>query len=278
MKKTDLQISRKLEQLLSNVGDMSLKRRGQVIIEELDLKEGDNIIDLGCGDGFYLHLLSNLPIKLNLTGLDNDDWTISRTKINLKGKKIRIYKGDVTNMPFKTAAFDKVVISEVIEHIDNDIKALKEVKRILKPEGMMVLTTPNYDYPLFWDPFNWILEHLFKTHIKRDFWNGIWLGHVRLYRHEELSKVIARAGFKIEKTKDLTGWCLPFNHYLINVVARMLYANKLSSEVSNSIDKFKNKKKPLLIRSAFWAMNTFDKLNEILPVKNGVHIFVKARN
>ena len=48
-----------LNKLLSNVGDMSLKRRANKIIDGLDLKPEDKIVDVGCGDGFFLYLLSH---------------------------------------------------------------------------------------------------------------------------------------------------------------------------------------------------------------------------
>ncbi len=65
-------IQTKLEKLLENVGDMSLKRRARRIIEQLNPQTGEKIMDLGCGTGYYLYLLSNLGINLNLVGLDND--------------------------------------------------------------------------------------------------------------------------------------------------------------------------------------------------------------
>jgi len=66
----------RLEELLSNVGDMSLKRRARKIIEGINPKKGEKIIDLGCGTGYYLFLISNLGMKVNLTGFDYDDKAI----------------------------------------------------------------------------------------------------------------------------------------------------------------------------------------------------------
>ena len=62
-----MDIQKRLANLLSNTGDMALKRRAGKIISSLDPKENDKILEVGCGDGYYLHLLLNLGIRnLNL--------------------------------------------------------------------------------------------------------------------------------------------------------------------------------------------------------------------
>lgn len=269
-------IQDKLEQMLLNVGDMSLKRRARRIIKAVEPKKGEKIIDLGCGTGYYLYLLSNLPLNLSLTGFDYDQKALSEAKTMLADKKIKFIVGNIHKMPFKENSFDKVVSSEVLEHLENDNLALKETYRILKKGGSLVISVPSINYPFFWDPLNWILQHFFKTHIKTGFFSGLWSGHIRLYDLLELRKKIEKAGFKIEIAEELTFWCLPFNHYLVNIVARLLYDVKISPKIANSLSKFKQSKKPLLIDLAFKVVNWIDKMNEFFPQKNGVNIFIKA--
>lgn len=265
----------KLEKLLENVGDMSLKRRARRIIEELNPKPDEKIIDLGCGTGYYLFLLSNLPIKLNLTGFDFDKQALSEAKATLS-KKIKFITGDLHKMPFKDNSFDKAVASEVLEHVEDDEKVLKEIYRILKRSGVLTVSVPSIRYPFFWDPINFLLEYLFNTHIKNGFFSGFWSGHLRLYNLNQLRKKFEKVGFAVEETEELTFWCLPFNHYLINAVARLLYDVKISPKIADKLSKFKQAKKPLLIDSAFRLINWIDKLNEIFPQRKGVNIFVKA--
>ncbi len=267
----------KLEGLLSNVGDMSLKRRARRIIEEIDPKENDKIVDLGCGNGYYLFLLSNLGIKLKLSGFDYDKKVIKEASQLLSKKEIKFTTGDLHKIHLKKDQFDKAVMSEVLEHVANDGKVLKQVHKILKADGIFVISVPSIKYPLFWDPINFVLQHLFNTHIKSGFFSGLWSGHLRLYSLEELRKKFETAGFKVEVAEELTWWCLPFNHYLVNIVARLLYGVKISPKVADSLSKFKSTKKPFLINFAFKFVNFIDKLNEILPQKNGVNVFIKAR-
>lgn len=271
-------VNERLEELLKNVGDMSLKRRAKKIIRGLDLKEGDKIIDVGCGDGFYLYLLSNLPIKLDLVGFDYDQTVLTNARKNLGSKKIKLVSGTATEMPFQNNSFNKAIMTEVLEHIDDDQKALKEVYRMLIPKGILLLTVPSYHFPFLWDPINWILQNIFNTHISgTGFFAGIWARHIRLYKKNELEKLIKKTGFIIDQIEELTTRTLPFNHHLVNLVARLLYDVKPSSKISDPISKFKNAKKPVFIRLAFLLVNTFDKLNNIFPGKHGLNIYIKAR-
>lgn len=269
-------IQDRLEKLLSSAGDMSLKRRARHIIEGLILKQNEKIIDLGCGTGYYLFLLSNLPVKLNLTGFDFDEKALMEAKVSLAGQDIKFVTGDLHKMPFKDESFDKAVASEVLEHVEDDERVLKEVFRILKPKGTLVISAPSINYPFLWDPVNWILQHFFGIHIKSGFFSGIWSGHLRLYDLAALKKKFEKVGFRIEVTEELTYWCLPFNHYLVNLVARLLYDVKISPQIADKISKFKSSKKPLIFDLAFRFVNWIDKLNEIFPQKSGVNIFIKA--
>jgi len=271
----------KLEGLLENTGDMALKRRAKRIITELDPKPGEKIIDIGCGDGYYLHLLSNLGIKnLHLSGTDYDTAGLNKANSNLKNKKIKILPGDLMKrLPFKINEFDKAVMSEVAEHLPNDVKGLREVCRILKPGATLCLTVPHANYPLMWDPLNWLLEDMFGVHIKSGFFAGLWNQHIRLYRPEQIELVLKKAGFKVEKTEALTFWCLPFNHYLVNLVARYLSHQYSKGTPNSSLNKFTiTPKRKGVLNLTFSLVNSIDRLNDIWQPKNiGVAVFIKAR-
>lgn len=270
-------IQNKLGELLTNVGDMSLKRRARKIIEEINPQSDEKIVDLGCGTGYYLYLLSSLPVNLKLTGFDADVKAMDEAKLLPEGNKINFIVGDMHKMSFKNNSFNKAVCSEVLEHLGNDELALQEIYRVLKPGGILAISVPSINYPFLWDPLNWVLQRFFRTHVKKGFFSGIWSGHIRLYNLIELKKKVEEAGFVIERVEELTYWCLPFNHYLVNIVARLLYDIKISPKIADKLSKFKNTKKPFLFEMAFKFVNYIDKLNEKYQQNKGVNIFIRAR-
>lgn len=273
--------SKKLDRLLLRTGDMSLKRRAKSVIEGLDLKTGDKILDLGCGDGFYLHLLSELG-NYELTAIDNNSKAISLAKKYLgkaRAKNIRFKKGDVCKLPFKDSSFDKMIASELLEHLDDESGALKEWLRVLKKGGVLVFTVPSSNYPFLWDPINWLLQHLFEKHIESGFWSGIWNEHERLYTPKELEKVVRGAGFEVEKLEPLTHYCLPFNHHILYLGYKMRMSSATSLKTKESMSKFSTKQKKDLFSQIFKFIDCFDRLNnkKFDRDTSAVGVFVKAR-
>ena len=276
-KKLSKHIEGSLQRSLTTAGDMALKRRAKNVVEGLELQDGHQVLEIGCGNGYYLSLLNRLNVKLQLTGIDKDILALKDAAKFIGNKSVKLTLGDASKLPFKTANFDRVVMSEVIEHVDDEEAVLREAKRVLKKDGIMTLTTCNIGYPFFWDPINWVLQHFFSTHIKSGFWAGIWNQHDRLYEKEKIEKLIEKTGFTIEESRYLTGYCLPFNHYIVNFIAKLFYSRLLPETIHKSMNKFQNNTQPLLIRIGFYLINLWDRLNDILPQNNGVSIFIKAR-
>lgn len=284
----------KLNKLLQNTADLSLKRKARKILLELAPKKNEKILDVGCGDGYYILLASQLE-KIFGVGLEYEPKNLLAAERNFNNLKIKyrrlnrwkkrletgsyLIRGDINKMPFENNFFDKVVMSEVAEHLPNDLRGLKEVYRCLKKDGVLLLTVPNHHYPFLWDPVNWTLERLFNFHIKSGFFAGIWNQHIRLYYPEQIDKVIKEAGFKIKKIEVQTRWCLPFNHYLINLGARLLASNKLPVQFAKQANKFEysdvNKRAPL-IRLYYALAEYADKFNKSNYSLIGTTIFIKA--
>lgn len=269
----------KLENLLDHVGDIALRRRARKMIHGLDPKTGDKILDVGCGDGFYLFLLSNLGIKLRLYGTDFDPLALKSAKSILKGKKIPLKQADLMKkLPFKDNFFNKVVMSEVAEHLPNDVKGLKEIKRVLKNDGILCLTVPNANYPFMWDPLNKIMETVTGNHIKDGFWAGLWFNHIRLYTVDQMKAVVEKAKLKVQTAEALTFWCLPFNHHLVNIGARIVYKKGTSEKFVQAVSKYHvDQPLSLKVKFGFGVFRLIDSLNDIYqPAKSGAGVFVKA--
>ena len=252
----------KLGNLLHNTGDIALRRRAKWIIETLKPKDGEHILDLGCGDGFYLYLLSNLELNTILYGVDSDKHALNSAMKNLKIDEIRLTQADLMKkLPFNNDFFDAIVMSEVMEHLPDEINGMKEVRRVLKKNGRIVLSVPNINYPFFWDPINWILQRILRTHIKSGFWAGIWNQHLRLYSDENLKSVLKKSGFTMIRIKKLTHYCLPFNHHLINLGARLLTNKSMPSFFKRKTRKFDQSKSRRKF-NPFWIIFKFDILND----------------
>jgi len=117
-----------------------------------DIKEENNVLDIGCWDGSRLKKLQG---KSNVFGMEIDE-----NKINLAEPKIkkRIKLGDVTKGIPYNKKFDWIFLTEVLEHVSDDSKALANINRSLKKRGNLILTTTrSIKYLEFWDPawFRW---------------------------------------------------------------------------------------------------------------------------
>ena len=101
------------------------------------ISSGDIILDFGCGNRSFLLEKMNSKFKYGI-GVDYDVKNLK--KGNIEYNKIKFVK----KLPFKNSFFDKIFLMAVLEHIDtNKVKSLfKEFERILKPNGIIVLTTP----------------------------------------------------------------------------------------------------------------------------------------
>lgn len=137
------------------------------------LDSGASVLEIGCGTG---STVSSLPShgRLNLIGIEPDP--------NLGGQAIangfQILNGDFnTALPFLDQSFDAVIMIDVIEHVRSRLAMIKEIRRILKKKGVVVLFTPPYDSVC------WILgEHLVYFLTGR-----LHVGHISPFTSESLA-------------------------------------------------------------------------------------------
>lgn len=99
------------------------------------------ILDIACGSGFGAHLLAKKGF--DVTGADLSQETVEICQRNFKYPSLRFTQADATALPFENSQFDAVVSFETIEHTTHYKKVLEEFKRVLKPEGIILISTPN---------------------------------------------------------------------------------------------------------------------------------------
>lgn len=266
---------KKIDEILDLEQDPAYKRRARIIFENLDLKGNEKVLEVGCGRGFYLKTLKSVWPDLEVTGIDLNQKYLDKAKEFLGSLDVRLVKGDATKLPFKDKTFDRIIASEILEHIPDDQKAVSEMYRVLKPGGIVMVTVPNKNYPFCWDPVNWILERLFKWHLPSNIWwlSSIWADHVRLYNERELRDKVekpasvppqaglrrGKKGFKVEKIWRATHYCLPFSHFLFYGIGK----NLVEKGFFPSMNRFGQTRNDTLFKTiVLWPIRKIDKLDD----------------
>jgi SAM-dependent methyltransferase len=271
----------RLERLLGNEFDMGFRRRALWLVDALDLAPELDVLDLGCGPGWYLHALSQVA-DVRLTAIDRDP---ERVAAAAALGVADVHLGDAQRLPFPDARFDRVLFTEVLEHLPDDAAALAEVARVLRPGGVLALTVPHADFPKLWDPVNPVWIALGGQPIRRGPVAGIWSNHERLYRPADVAERISAAGLEVERVAELTHYAFPFTALLVYGFGKPLLEHGLLPErLRRTADRFSAEENtagalgPLnLARRPFvWV----DRLNERAGVRTKrtwMNVAVKAR-
>ena len=117
--------------------------------ERLELHRYSNMLDVGCGQGHWTKTLAPyLAHDSKITAIDNDEnWFESNAELehHFKLSKIdfSLKYGDAENIPFENETFDFVTCQTVLIHLKNPKKALEEMTRVLKPNGLLLCVEPN---------------------------------------------------------------------------------------------------------------------------------------
>jgi ubiquinone biosynthesis O-methyltransferase len=99
---------------------------------------GRDLLDAGCGTGLFSQVAAERGAQV--TSVDVGEGLLAQVAKKCESRRV---VGSVTDLPFEDAAFDYVVCTEVIEHTTDPRRAVAELARVLRPQGTLVLTTPN---------------------------------------------------------------------------------------------------------------------------------------
>ncbi len=144
------------------------------------------VLDIGCWSGQFEKLAQ--PICKKIYGIDPDSDAIRYAKKNVPSAIFKV--GSALNLPFRRNIFDSVVFVEVIEHVpkNTELQVLKEISRVLKVNGHLILSTPTNNI------FSILLDPAYFT-----------MGH-RHYSFRQLERLLNSSGFQILKTYYTSGF------------------------------------------------------------------------
>jgi ubiquinone/menaquinone biosynthesis C-methylase UbiE len=153
------------------------------ILKWAEFKEHDVVLDAACGNGELSYLISKQCMIC--IGLDNSKKSVVFFK--KMNKKSKIIIADSENIPFKDCTFDKVVCNTSLQLFPNDIKSIEEMSRVMKKNGLLLLTVDSFTHPK-------IQKNIKRIHRKR---NNVF----NYYTKESLEKKLNPFGIRIVKHK-----------------------------------------------------------------------------
>ena len=169
------------------------------------------ILDAGCGDGINLFGLGNMvqgqEWNAHFFATDYNPLRIERaTKFSFVKN---ICQSSLDALPYSGGLFDLVLCSQVLEHIPQDKKVLQELKRVIRPGGILILGVPNEGCFL-----GWLRNHVIQRSILRT------TDHVNFYTEQSISSLLDSVGFPIVKIEK-AGFFFPHLalHHLLSFVA-----------------------------------------------------------
>ena len=161
--------------------------------DQLGLANGDKVLDLGCGFGRHAFEAARRGAHVVAldAGRDEVEGVAATFAAMLEAGELRTsdlhtacVQGDALHLPFPDATFDRVICSEVLEHIPGDLEAMSELARVLRPGGTMAITVPRFLPELV----NWALS---------DEYHNVPGGHIRIYRRSVLEERLTSVGLRV---------------------------------------------------------------------------------
>ncbi|MFP6664775.1 MAG: methyltransferase domain-containing protein [Deltaproteobacteria bacterium] len=169
-------------------------------LERLHLSPGAKVLDVGCGEGRHIQHTLRYPGVMAI-GLDLGEDEVRATRKRLQEMQeidfemggaasnpgpCASIRGSSYELPFGDGTFDCVIISEVMEHLEEDERALLEISRVLKPGGTLAVSVPR-EGP---EEICWKLSDEYPAPKSVG-------GHVRIYRGEQLPEMLERNGYRV---------------------------------------------------------------------------------
>lgn len=125
-------------------GDWTLEHLHRYLLA-CELAAGKTVLDIACGDGYGAAMLARHAAQV--TGVDIDTPTVERARGKYVADNLRFLQGSATDIPLDDDSVDLVISFETIEHLMEQDRMLYEIRRVLRPEGFLLISSPDkYEY------------------------------------------------------------------------------------------------------------------------------------
>jgi SAM-dependent methyltransferase len=172
-----------------------------VDLDRLEVGHGDWVLDAGCGEG--RHCFGCLERGANVVGLDLDFASLRDASKRLRSRAAQLDRvgemsqGDAFHLPYPDATFDRVICSEVMEHVHDYRGAARELARVTRPGGRVAVTIPTATS-----------ENLYLR-LGDEYFESPG-GHIRIFRPRELALGLAAAGLATRGVGFAHGFHTPY--------------------------------------------------------------------
>jgi len=165
------------------------------------------LLEIGLGLG---HLVGQLEDSFETHGLDVNHWAVAQSRSVVKQTSLET--ASAQDLPYADATFGVVIIKHIVEHLPDPERAIREIGRILEPDGILILATPN-------------LDGLLKP-LKGDAWIGYQdPTHISLKRPAEWLGFIRRAGMNPLKVFSDGFWNVPYIPLVPAPIQKLLFGS-----------------------------------------------------
>lgn len=121
-------------------GDMALEHLHRYVMAQ-SLATGKRVLDVACGEGYGSHLLAEKAISV--IGVDLDTEAVAHARAKYKLANLDFLQGDCTALSLPDASIDLAVSFETLEHHSEHEAMLAELRRVLAPDGVLLISTPD---------------------------------------------------------------------------------------------------------------------------------------
>lgn len=197
------------------------ERWADQVLSALGPRPLGRMLNVGSGEGDFDPTLARFATELESCDVNEDDVAHARAmNANVENLHYSVQNGEA--LDFADAAFDVVTCFEVIEHVGDAAKLMRELARVLKPGGALVLSCPSLHFPVTYDPINTALAAR-GTHVSV---GAYAYGHSWLVDGKDLERWATDAGLRVEARHPLNGWLVgALECYWPGLLQRALKAN-----------------------------------------------------